>query len=102
MFYYCRIGSSFYKQLDPGSMTVLDRSGFEAWLDISMGSQIKTFLHAGGHFADLIAYFRRAYDLSYQKILTTSLCTHIDTDHVTDDINELVSKAHFTHLADSN
>ena len=42
-----RIGGSMLDDLDPHYLTVPDRNGFMAWLDISMGAQIDTYIHAG-------------------------------------------------------
>ena len=48
---------------DPLGLVYLDRATFISWIEVAIGVNAKRLVHAGGHFAEVLAEFRNGADV---------------------------------------
>lgn len=83
-------GEGIFKTFDPHFLTKSDKSTLMSFLDLALGETMKTFIHAGGHFADMVVAFRHGRNVV--KVFPPSECIRGDPQETVghDDLATLI------------
>merc|ERR1711871_1920683 len=63
---------------DPLGLVYLDRATFISWIEVAIGVNAKRLIHAGGHFAEVLAEFRNGADV--MDVYHPTYCSNSSAD----------------------
>lgn len=82
-----KMDANSLQRADPMGIVLKDRQTFITWVEVSIGSGARRLVHAGGHFAELLAEFRNGIEVTdvYQPSYCSNSSFHEDKLGQSDD-----------------